>query len=369
MVYVVRFLFLYEKTKEAELMRSFKIKKVFVMLGTLMIFMRAFSVRAYSSVGNGSDGLSDRDVIIQTVNGEQSTSLLANATWLDDELLRIDVFNQETGVQTSIAIRLRDYINKEENSPYVIIQAVDLDGNQSSIIQIRNPFYVPTNMANAHRSDQSQRQNSEDGNTITNNNSSSNSNIPEQRPDHLRPLTPDGSGTVVDNATDADGIEFFTITTEDGNDFFLIVDRQRATDNVYLLNTVTEEDLISLAQAGGREVRPVGSLGGDIPTPTHPTLPSNPHESDNDTVNVVEEEQTNEQQPAPTSDNSNRIIIVVIIIVVGGIAYYLKIYKKKNRTSAMDSWDEEDDEDFDDDLNYYLDDTEGGAEANVEDEE
>ena len=64
-----------------------------------------------------------------------------------------------------------------------------------------------------------------------------------------KPFTPDGTGTVVDNATDEDGKEFFTITTPSENVFYLIIDRQRTEENVYFLNAVTEKDLLALAEA------------------------------------------------------------------------------------------------------------------------
>ena len=41
------------------------------------------------------------------------------------------------------------------------------------------------------------------------------------------PFTPDGTGTVVDTATDADGKEFYTIITPDEHVFYLVIDRQR----------------------------------------------------------------------------------------------------------------------------------------------
>ena len=56
-----------------------------------------------------------------------------------------------------------------------------------------------------------------------------------------KPFTPDGTGTVVDNATDEDGKEFFTITTPSENIFYLVIDRQRTENNVYFLNAVTEK--------------------------------------------------------------------------------------------------------------------------------
>ena len=63
-----------------------------------------------------------------------------------------------------------------------------------------------------------------------------------------KPFTPEGTGTVVDNATDGDGKEFFTITTPSENVFYLIIDRQRDGQNVYFLNAVTEKDLLALAE-------------------------------------------------------------------------------------------------------------------------
>ncbi|MCL1975899.1 MAG: DUF4366 domain-containing protein [Firmicutes bacterium] len=53
------------------------------------------------------------------------------------------------------------------------------------------------------------------------------------------PFTPSGIDTVVDNATDGDDKEFYTISTADGDVFYLIIDRQRNSQNVYFLNAVT----------------------------------------------------------------------------------------------------------------------------------
>lgn len=63
-----------------------------------------------------------------------------------------------------------------------------------------------------------------------------------------KPFTPEGTGTVVDNATDEDGKEFYTIQTPDEHIFFLVIDKQRTSENVYFLDAVTEKDLLSLAQ-------------------------------------------------------------------------------------------------------------------------
>ena len=41
------------------------------------------------------------------------------------------------------------------------------------------------------------------------------------------PFTPNGTGTVLDNATSEDEKEFYTIVTENENVFYLVIDKQR----------------------------------------------------------------------------------------------------------------------------------------------
>ena len=54
---------------------------------------------------------------------------------------------------------------------------------------------------------------------------------------------------MLDTATGEDGDkQFYTITTEAGNVFYLIIDGKRDSNNVYFLNGVTEADLMALAE-------------------------------------------------------------------------------------------------------------------------
>ena len=90
----------------------------------------------------------------------------------------------------------------------------------------------------------------------------------EAEPETQNPFTPDGTGTVVDNATDEDGKEFYTITTADESVFYLVIDKQKTSENVYFLNTVTTDDLLPLAEQGKeppKEVTPEPE-----PKPTEP---------------------------------------------------------------------------------------------------
>lgn len=139
-----------------------------------------------------------------------------------------------------------------------------------------------------------------------------------------KPFTPEGTGTVVDNATDGDGKEFFTITTPSENVFYLIIDRQRDGQNVYFLNAVTEKDLLALAEKDPE------------PEVTEP---------------VMEPEPEPEPEPEKTSGfpMGNILMIAAVLLAGGGAGYYFKVYRPKHEVPDMD--DEE--YDYEDEADPY----------------
>ena len=138
------------------------------------------------------------------------------------------------------------------------------------------------------------------------------------------PFTPNGTGTVVDNATDEDGKEFFTITTPSENIFYLVIDRQRTENNVYFLNAVTEKDLLALAEADPE------------PEVTEPVVQPEP-----------DPEPVPELEPEPEKDATfpvgNLLMVAAVALVGGGAAYYFKVYRPKHEAAGLD----EDDYDYD----------------------
>lgn len=141
----------------------------------------------------------------------------------------------------------------------------------------------------------------------------------EAQPETQNPFTPDGTGTVVDNATDQDGKEFYTITTPDENVFFLVIDNQKSADNVYFLNAVTEADLLPLAEKGKEEP--------ETPAPEPEPKP------------VPPEEEIPETEPEPEqTDNPmlSLLLIGAVVLIGGGIAYYFKIYKPKHEAPDLE---------------------------------
>ena len=147
----------------------------------------------------------------------------------------------------------------------------------------------------------------------------------------FRPFTPPGEGTVIDNAIDGDRKEFYTISTVDGDVFYLIIDRQRNAQNVYFLNAVTELDLLALAAKNEREI-PAGTITA--------SSGSQPAEGGQEPAGTPEPE-----VPPKQSDKTTMYIIIAAAAAgAGAAAYYFKIVKGKNKL-VEDDYDEETDND------------------------
>lgn len=146
------------------------------------------------------------------------------------------------------------------------------------------------------------------------------------------PFTPAGTGTVVNTATDEDGKQFYTITTPDENVFYLVIDLQRETDNVYFLNAVTEKDLLALAEKSGD-------------TKENETVVSTPEpENAPDTTPTTETDTT----PQSQSNTGMLLLVLAVVLIGGGAGYYFKIYRPKHEQA-----DQEDDFDYSEEADLY----------------
>ena len=275
---------------------------------------------------------------------ENAPTLIVNAAWLDGETIRIDVTDPQTGTRSAIAVPISDHLREGENIEFISIQAVDPYGRQSGVIEIRNPFFNPNLPQN------STPDNGTNGNDSQGSEQSVSAIEPPYTDTQPRPLTPDGTGTVVDNVTDSDGgREFFTIFSEDGNEFFLIIDRHRNADNVYFLNAVTEEDLMSLARRSGREItNETENSVSAIPIPPQTTPDEDAADSDNDT-DTPDPAPADGRPTALSRIGNNLLIFGGIVVVVGGLAYYVKVVRPKKDGFSSNYDDEPDDYGYEDD--------------------
>ena len=158
-------------------------------------------------------------------------------------------------------------------------------------------------------------------------------------------FTPDGTGTVVDSATDEDGKQFYAITTPAGNTFYLIIDLERDSDNVYFLDAVMEKDLMALAESDDDTE--------ESDTDSAVTSTAEPETTAEVTATPEASEATAEPASTETSNNNmgTLLLVLAVVLIGGGAGYYFKIYRPKHQQA-----DSEDDFDYNDGNN--LDDAE-----------
>lgn len=210
--------------------------------------------------------------------------------------------------EDAMDVVFRDYAGT--GSRTVGVYAVDAAGNRSATVEIQNPFY------------------------------------------EAAVFSPDGQATVLDNVTDEDGKEFYTFTTPEGNIFYLVIDRERDSDNVYFLNAVTEQDLYALAEKD-REDEPVSESA--IPEIRVCTCTDKCEAGMVDvscqvcvndlTACIGKEVQQTDTDGTATGEikkgNSGTMIFVLIAVAaVGGAGYYLKIYKPKHELDDAEDLDD-----------------------------
>ena len=195
------------------------------------------------------------------------------------------------------------------------------------------------------------------------------------------PLTPDGNLELVDDVTqESDGKQFITVQSKNDNTFYIVIDRDKDTDNVYFMNLVDEADLMALMEDGEVTVKCTCDTrceAGDVDT-TCPVCKNNMVE-----CTGVEEEQETETTTEPTEDDTEKteskgssapilLILLIIGLGAGGAVYYLKFKKPKTDTKGpvdLDDYDFGDDDEGDTEYVTEDDLPEEADEANDNEEE
>ena len=289
---------------------------------------------------------------------------------IDGELLRVEADDDLSGVERiyvcgnsfskldngTLDICLKDYADEYEK---ITVQAKDEAGNKSRMTQLNNPFYEEPEKEN-HKQESSTSAVVPSGSGTTSETSAQKSaegqnakpteaasvapsekeeQKKEKDPSAIKPtaeketeeapFTPDGNATVVDNAEEEQGKEFYTIMTPDENVFYLVIDKQRDSENVYFLNAVTEEDLRALTQKSEPE---------QVVAPVAPEEPEQPETQEIKKTEEVLPEKTEMPEPKPV--NSMMIVVLAAVIAVGGIGYYLKVYKPKHELDDAEDIDD-----------------------------
>ncbi|WP_292144341.1 DUF4366 domain-containing protein [Butyrivibrio sp.] len=154
----------------------------------------------------------------------------------------------------------------------------------------------------------------------------------EDETEKMGPLTPDGNLTIVDDYGDPDksGKQFITVTTKNGNIFYIIIDRDDEGENtVHFLNLVDERDILSLLDED--EIKELKGETDEEETPAP----------------VVEEpKEEPEPEPEPEKKGGSKVALIIIIILLAGAGGF---YLYSNRDEFIHKEKEDPDKDFQED--------------------
>lgn len=328
-------------------------------------------------------------------------------TGIDGKLLRVEANDDLSGVDAiyidgdryddltngTLDVRLRDL---SDDYKQLSVQAVDYAGNKSKTVQLNNPNYKePDSKKTEDKKDTTTscpessqptttpapttppatttpttttppaatttpattaKPSGTSGGASTSTGKTGNEGASSQpvQDREEKPLTPDGQATVIDNATDEDGKEFYTIVTPAENVFYLVIDKQRDSDNVYFLNAVTESDLLALAEQDEETDSTPETI---IPEPEKCTCKEKCQPGAvNQKCPVCKLdlsgcEGTKPEAPAPDAEepaktepkNNNTGAMVIVLLVVlgaGGAGYYFKVMKPKKDLDDADDFED-----------------------------
>ena len=356
-----------------------RLKKLSLLLAlTLLVSVSALPVTAHA--GGSKD----------TTPPTLTASLEGDALKIEssDDLSGVEaVFVDENRINSltdgKASVALKDYAGTEKQ---VSIYAKDYAGNRSDVVKLDNPYYKepapekkPAAAAPQSPSGTQTKPPKEEKPSGSNaatpsgggNSSGSDNSTGQQENTSAIPegaFTPEGTGTVQDNISGTDGEkQFYTITTDAGNVFYLVIDGKREDNNVYFLNGVTESDLMALAEKNNGSMSMIpqeescsctekceagkvntgcpvckNDLNGCLGKGTEEPAP--------------EETEQPEAETEKSSGNTGMIIFLVIALVgAGGVGYYFKIVRPKQQAAMEDADEFEDDsygEGFDGDYGY-----------------
>ena len=173
------------------------------------------------------------------------------------------------------------------------------------------------------------------------------------------PFTPEGQATVTDNAVEADGKEFYTFTTPEGNVFYLVIDNERESENVYFLNAVTETDLFALAakeegkDRGSESAVPLpeacacvgkceaGMVDTSCPVCKNDLASCQGKAAENPGGGDIPAAERPAGETGKEAGNAGMYIFLFLAMAaVGGAGYYFKIYKPKHELDDAEDLDE-----------------------------
>ena len=350
--------------------------KAISFLAMLLLLMSVFALPLTAYAAGGNDTTPPK-LTATLADGKLSVSATDDMSGVEG--IYVDGNRINSLADGTATVILKDYAGTGKQ---VSVYAEDYAGNRSDTVKFDNPYYkvpketeTPVSTTKPATSNSGSSQNTSAGNT---GNASQSDNSDNNQSTATEPttsaeettssipdgaFTPEGTGSVLDSATSSeDDKQFYTITTEAGNVFYLIIDGKRDSNNVYFLNDVTESDLMALAEKDGNSVSSIpaaetctctdkceaGAVNTSCP------VCKNDLTSCMGTAKAVEPEEPVAEEPTKNDSSAGTIIfLVVAFAAVAGVGYYVKIVRPKQQAEDDDEFDDDGyGEDFDPDVAY-----------------
>ena len=173
--------------------------------------------------------------------------------------------------------------------------------------------------------------------------------IAEETPEEteITPFSVAGNGQLLDDISNDETKQFLTVQTKNGNTFFMVIDRSRNSENVYMLSLIDENDLAEFL--------------GEDETELEEEKPAVAVEEPR--LEPVQEEPRTEPEKGGMGMGA---VLTMILLGAGSIGayYYFKIWKPKREEEEAESEDLE----FYDGGAYVNEDRENGKEEGESEE-
>ena len=174
-----------------------------------------------------------------------------------------------------------------------------------------------------------------------------------EEPEKEEPLTPDGNATLVDDF--GGNKQLITVTTKNGNYFYILIDRDDEGENtVHFLNQVDEADLMALIEDGNTTTEPPAVCNCTEKCEAGAVNTQCPVCSTNMTAcggKAAEPEQGEPEEPKEKKTGTGGLLLFLIVAIAGGggAFYYFKIMKPKQDVKGSTDLDDFDFDDYDED--------------------
>lgn len=254
------------------------------------------------------------------------------------KVISVNGYEFEEPAEGNVNIRLQQF---DAGYPYFIIQAMDYAQNMSEAYRLENPYYVDV---------KTEKKNVEE-------------NPAKQLPIHAGPTNPiqsvadvteymqtDEEGKVIayssGEVNGKNGREFYTIQTDSGKVFYLIIDQDKEKEKVYFLTEVSETDLLNVT-GDTKETLPQNSAVFEAAIPINNTekqssTPAIEEQEENWQVEEAQEKKIEKEKEPKEESKAVPYVVMSVMATIGVIVGYgWKSYRKKGETFEEEDEEEE----------------------------